>query len=212
MEPQTDTGAVEGAQTATAAAAAETAAAAGAAAPAQQEPAKELAVHISGQLFWQLCSYTGAKPLRAVAQLRPILMNIQREQNVVNPAALPETVWMPQSLVDGVFNFLLDQPCDEVLVLAQKYEQEVTIFMAKWREGVEKAAAAAAITAQTTGGDKQQPEGGAAANDAPIGDGPKGDAPAGEAAVAAAPAAEVAPSPAAEVPQAPAEAPVAPAA
>ena len=123
------------------------AAAAAEATTPQQEPQREMSVIIAGPVFFNICSYVGSKPVRQVVNLRRALYQIQQEQNAFNPQALPQKVWMTASMAQGLHDFLMDCPCDEVFNLLSSYEQELQTFSQEQQRSMQEAQEAAAKAA-----------------------------------------------------------------
>jgi hypothetical protein len=117
----------------------DTTATAAAATQAAQEIAKELAIHISGRTFFSLCSYMGSKPIRQVLHLRQYLWQVQREQACLSEQALPATVWLPESAIQTLGEWMYNCPCDEVFPLLNAYETEVQAFLQKHKADKEAA-------------------------------------------------------------------------
>lgn len=125
-------------------AAAVQAVAAEAAASAPQPPA-EPTIQIAGMTFFNVCQYVGTKPLRQVVQLRQGLWQIQREQNCLVAQQLPEKVWLTQTAVGTLMDFLAGCPCDEVFGLLQGFEQEVQADVQRQQAAAQQAAAQKAL-------------------------------------------------------------------
>lgn len=129
-------------QSAVAAAVQQVAAETAAAAP---QPPAEPTIHVSGQAFFQVCQYIGSKPLRMVVQLRQALWAIQKEQNCVNQQQLPEKVWLTQTAVNTLQQFLAEMPCDEVFDVLSAFERDVGADVQRQQEAAQAAAAQKAI-------------------------------------------------------------------
>jgi hypothetical protein len=100
---------------------------------------------VSGPVFFNICQYVGSKPLRQVITLRQGLWTIQKEQNCVNPQQLPEKVWLTQTAVSVLMEFLATSPCDEVYDLLSAFEREIQAFVQAAQEQAKQAAAAKAL-------------------------------------------------------------------
>lgn len=83
---------------------------------------------VSGQIFFNVCSYVGRKPLREVVTLRRGLWELQKAANCLNPAALPAKVTIAEANVGVLMEWLSNQPCDEVFDLMQAFEQELIAY------------------------------------------------------------------------------------